>query len=63
MRKINFKKTFCIVISLIMICAMLSACNSKEDKNKDKPHPIATITVKDYGVITVELYQDVAQAK
>ena len=60
MRKINFKKTFCIVISLIMICAMLSACNSKEDKNKDKEHPVATITVKDYGVITVELYQDVA---
>lgn len=30
------------------------------EKNKTLEHPIATITVKDYGVIELELYQDVA---
>ncbi len=64
MKKINFKKALCLAVSFIMICAIFTACKSDAEKqavnNKDKEHPVATITVKDYGVITVELYQDVA---
>lgn len=64
MKSFSLKKIFCLLISLVMIFAMFTACKSDAEKqaedNNEKLHPVATITVKDYGVITVELYQNVA---
>ena len=63
------------IVLLLAACMLLSlACaketkpaaaseqtaESKEDTNVDKSHPIATITMKDGGVIQLELYPEVA---
>ena len=40
--------------------AASNTTETKEDTNVDKSHPIATITMKDGGVIQLELYPEVA---
>lgn len=42
----------------ITACAVCGGCSG--NPNKDKPHPTAVITVKNYGTIELELYQDIA---
>lgn len=46
------------------VCVVCGGCKSKAEKqaeeNNKKEHPTAVITVKDFGVIELELYQDVA---
>lgn len=60
----TIKATLCVILVLILSCVMLTSCGTELEKqaeaNKGKPHPVVTMTVKDYGVIVLELYQDVA---
>jgi len=63
-----FKKSFrAILISCVVLTfCLLAACGKNEQSSKvEKPEkpdklPIATITVKDYGVIEAELYPHIA---
>ncbi|PEL11284.1 peptidylprolyl isomerase [Bacillus sp. AFS017336] len=60
------KRSFrAILIScLVLTISLLAACGNNNDKtakgNKHVKNPIATITVKDYGVIKAELYPKIA---
>ncbi|MCD7827433.1 MAG: peptidylprolyl isomerase [Clostridiales bacterium] len=67
------KKIISLILAVIMVFALVSfsACssdtddgsNSSEDSSEwhgEEDNPIATIVVKDYGTITVELYYDEA---
>lgn len=64
MKKNIFKKVLLVVVSVVIMCGMFTSCKTEAEEqaefNKDKEHPVATITVKDYGVIVLELYQDIA---
>lgn len=42
----------------VATCVLCGGCS--ENPNKNKQHPTAVITIKEYGDITVELYQDKA---
>lgn len=57
-------KTFCVILAVILSCVMFVSCKSDSEKqaaaNEEKAHPVVTMTVKDYGVIILELYQDIA---
>lgn len=53
----TFTKTMCIMLVVVLYCIVFTSC---KNDNSDKPHPVVTMTVKDYGVIVLELYQDVA---
>lgn len=45
-------------LASVTACAVCGGCS--ENPNKDKPHPTAVITVKNYGTMELELYQDIA---
>lgn len=64
MKKNVLKKVLIVVVSIVIMCGMFTSCKTEAEEqaefNKDKEHPVATITVKDYGVIVLELYQDIA---
>ena len=51
-----------LILGVIMIMGMSFGCGkgSGAGNYKDAEHPVATIVIKDYGTITVELYPDVA---
>ena len=57
MRKITKILAASLMIA-IAVCAFTACDNSKGPKPSE--NPVATITVKEYGTITVELYYDVA---
>lgn len=45
-----------LIITLILICSLfINGC-----KKEDIPNPIVTMTIKDYGEITIELYPNIA---
>ena len=46
------------LITGVAVCAVGSGCS--ENPNKNKPHPTAVISIKDYGEVELELYQDKA---
>ena len=48
----------CAALLLLTVC--LGGCGGTTQDYSDAEHPVATIVVKDYGTITVELYPDVA---
>ncbi len=66
------KKPIVLLLAALMLLSLACAKGSKapaaasnttetkEDTNVDKSHPIATITMKDGGVIQLELYPEVA---
>ena len=66
----NVKKTILLLLAALLLCSLACAkgktdaavntTETKEDTNVDKTHPIATITMKDGGVIELELYPEVA---
>lgn len=64
MNRKNIKKIISVLFTVVILCGMFSSCKSDAEKqaskNEEKSHPVATIAVKDYGVIVVELYQDIA---
>lgn len=64
MNRKNIKKIISVLFTVVLLCGMFSSCKSDAEKqaskNEEKSHPVATIAVKDYGVIVVELYQDIA---
>lgn len=53
-----FSKITAALFAGITACAVCGGCTG--NPNKDKPHPTAVITVKGYGTIELELYQDIA---
>ena len=60
------KKIIAVLLSFILVFSF-AGCAEKADSSSDEPgtqvqtdNPIATITVKNYGTITVELYDDIA---
>ncbi len=64
-------KKFIVLLLAALLCLSLACSKSKtdaaantaetkEETNVDKTHPIATITMKDGGVIKLELYPEVA---
>ena len=60
------KKIIALLLSLLLVFSF-AGCTEKADEPSDEPvteiqtsNPVATITVKDYGTIKVELYYDVA---
>ncbi len=53
-----FGKIAAALLTGITACVFCGACH--RNPNIEKPHPTAVITVKNYGVIKLELYQDVA---
>ena len=64
MNRKNIKKIISVLFTVVLLCGIFSSCKSDAEKqaskNEEKSHPVATIAVKDYGVIVVELYQDIA---
>ena len=66
------KKITVLLLGLLMLCSLACAkgatpsaaaaesTETKEETNVDKTHPIATITMKDGGVIELELYPEIA---
>ena len=65
------KKIIALLLGLMMLCSLACAkeatsapaaekTETKEETNVDKTHPIATITMKDGGVIKLELYPETA---
>ena len=65
------KKIIALLLGLMMLCSLACAkeatsapaaekTETKEETNVDKTHPIATITMKDGGVIELELYPEIA---
>lgn len=64
MKTKNPVKVVCVMLVMILSCLMLVSCENDFEKqaeyNKDKASPVVTITVKDYGVIVLELYQNIA---
>ena len=64
MTRKNIKKIISVFFTVVLLCGIFSSCKSDAEKqaskNEEKSHPVATIAVKDYGVIVVELYQDIA---
>lgn len=64
MNRKNIKKIISVFFTVVLLCGIFSSCKSDAEKqaskNEEKSHPVATIAVKDYGVIVVELYQDIA---
>lgn len=64
MNRKNIKKIISVLFTVVLLCGVFSSCKSDAEKqaskNEEKSHPVATIAVKDYGVIVVELYQDIA---
>ena len=65
------KKIIALLLGLLMLCSLACAKEAtsapaaekteiKEETNVDKTHPIATITMKDGGVIELELYPEIA---
>lgn len=64
MNRKNIKKIISVLFTVVLLCGIFSSCKSDAEKqaskNEEKSHPVATIAVKDYGVIVVEIYQDIA---
>lgn len=64
MNRKNIKKIISVLFTVVLLCGIFSSCKSDAEKqaskNEEKSHHVATIAVKDYGVIVVELYQDIA---
>jgi peptidyl-prolyl cis-trans isomerase B (cyclophilin B) len=69
--EIAVKKIIALLLGLMMLCSLACAkeatsapaaekTETKEETNVDKTHPIATITMKDGGVIELELYPEIA---
>ena len=69
--EIAVKKIIALLLGLMMLCSLACAkeatsapaaekTETKEETNVDKTHPIATITMKDGGVIELELYPETA---
>ena len=70
--EIAVKKITVLLLGLLMLCSLACAkgatpsaaaaesTETKEETNVDKTHPIATITMKDGGVIELELYPEIA---
>ena len=69
--EIALKKIIALLLGLMMLCSLACAkeatsapaaekTETKEETNVDKTHPIATITMKDGGVIELELYPEIA---
>ena len=64
------KKIIVLLLAALLLLSLACAkdtpttaaatAETKEDTNVDKSHPIATITMKDGGVIELELYPEVA---
>ena len=65
------KKTIVLLLAALLLCSLACAkeatsapaaekTETKEETNVDKTHPIATITMKDGGVIELELYPETA---
>ena len=60
------KKIAVLLLGLLLVCSLACAKGTaetpeiEEDTNVDKSHPIATITMKDGGVIELELYPEIA---
>ena len=65
------KKIIALLLGLMMLCSLACAkeatsapaaekTETKEETNVDKTHPIASITMKDGGVIELELYPEIA---
>ena len=65
------KKIIALLLGLMLLCSLACAkeatsapaaekTETKEETNVDKTHPIATITMKDGGVIELELYPEIA---
>ena len=65
------KKIIALLLGLMMLCSLACAkeatsapaaekTETKEETNVDKTHPIATITMKDGGVIELEHYPEIA---
>ena len=57
MNRKNIKKIISVLFTVVLLCGIFSSCKSDAE---EKSHPVATIAVKDYGVIVVEIYQDIA---
>ncbi len=55
-----FGKITSMLLAGVTACAVCGGCSENADFNADKPHPTATITVRDYGAIELELYQEIA---
>ena len=65
------KKIIALLLGLMMLCSLACAkeatsapaaekTETKEETNVDNTHPTATITMKDGGVIELELYPEIA---
>lgn len=62
------KRTIVLLLAALLLCSLACAKGAaapaaeekKEDTTVDKTHPIATITMKDGGVIELELYPEKA---
>ena len=66
------KRTLLLLLAALLLCSLACAkgtksaassgqtTETKEETNVDKTHPVATITMKDGGVIQLELYPEVA---
>lgn len=55
-----FGKFTSMLLAGVTACAVCGGCSQDSDQNLNKPHPTATITIRDYGVIELELYQEIA---
>ena len=55
MNRKNIKKIISVLFTVVLLCGMFSSCKSDAEKqaskNEEKSHPVATIAVKDYGVM------------
>ena len=64
MKNKNFIKKIALVLIAILASLSLIACgsesNSSKDSEKAKVNPTASIVVKDYGTIELELYPEIA---
>ncbi len=54
------KKTIVLLLAALLILSLACASKKEEETNVDKTYPVATITMKDGGVIQMELYPEVA---
>lgn len=46
------------IILLLFMCLFITACGKEKEEIKD--NPIVTMTIKDYGDVTIELYPNIA---
>lgn len=59
-RKTNRKKMLWTIVAVVIVCAIAATCVLLYRKNKNGPTDYVAIDVENYGVITAELYGNIA---